>query len=341
MIGRSNRGRVGRNRQFREFSKPPLHKIANFGLARETATDAAGADLPTLTQLTMAGNAVGTPAYMSPEQLRGLHVDSRTDIFALGVVLYEMLAGRRPFDAPSHADSVLRVLITPPHALARLNYAVPEALERIVRKCLEKDPDWRYQSARELAIDLGSVQRDSDSGILPAVSAGAAGVAPPAPAAPKRRGLAAWWTAGVTLALAVSIGGYLLATRPRTIDSIAILPFVNASGTTALDYAADGLSDAVQRGLTGRIIARFEDKGLTVAGMKLLRIPTDLAERHYAPHKGKPFYPGLIEYITSFMALLPGDMIMTGTPEGVGKLAPGDVVEVEVEGVGTLANTVR
>jgi len=225
-------------------------KVLDFGLARETATDAAGADLPTLTQLTMAGNAVGTPAYMSPEQLRGLHVDSRTDIFALGVVLYEMLAGRRPFDAPSHADSVLRVLITPPHALARLNYAVPEALERIVRKCLEKDPDWRYQSARELAIDLGSVQRDSDSGILPAVSAGATGVAPPAPAAPKRRALAAWWTAGLTLALAVSIGGYLLATRPRTIDSIAILPFVNASGTTALDYAADGLSDAVQRGLS-------------------------------------------------------------------------------------------
>jgi serine/threonine-protein kinase len=81
----------------------------------------------------MAGHAVGTPAYMSPEQLRGLHVDARTDIFALGVVLYEMLAGRRPFDAPSHADSVLRVLSTPPHALARLNYAVPEALERIFR----------------------------------------------------------------------------------------------------------------------------------------------------------------------------------------------------------------
>jgi serine/threonine-protein kinase len=224
-------------------------KVLDFGLARETSTDDAGADLPTLTLLTMAGHAVGTPAYMSPEQLRGLHVDARTDIFALGVVLYEMLAGRRPFDAPSHADSVLRVLSTPPHALARLNYAVPEALERIVRKCLEKDPDWRYQSARELAIDLGSVERDSGSGVL-AAARDADVPAPRARAARPRHGLAVWAALGVALALAASIGAYALAKRPRAIDSVAILPFVNASGTAALDYAADGLFDSVQRRLS-------------------------------------------------------------------------------------------
>jgi eukaryotic-like serine/threonine-protein kinase len=102
---------------------------------------------------------MGTFAYMSPEQVRGRPLDARTDLFSLGVVLYEMLAGRLPFDGATVTEVADRILNHEPPALARFNYDLPDALEGIVLKALEKDSRYRYQSARELHIDLHHVAR--------------------------------------------------------------------------------------------------------------------------------------------------------------------------------------
>jgi eukaryotic-like serine/threonine-protein kinase len=108
---------------------------------------------------------MGTVQYMSPEQVLSRAVDHRTDIFSLGVVLYEMTTGRLPFSGVSISETMDRILHAQPEALARLNYNVPAELERIVRKCLEKDRHRRYQSARELLIDLRNLRRVTESGV--------------------------------------------------------------------------------------------------------------------------------------------------------------------------------
>jgi len=135
-------------------------KILDFGLAKldkpPKKTDA--------TQLlTSAGLVLGTVEYMSPEQALGRPVDYRADIFSLGVVLYEMATARLPFQGANASETMARVLQAQPDAMARFNYEVPEGLERVVRKCLEKERERRYQSARELAVDLKNLERDSGS----------------------------------------------------------------------------------------------------------------------------------------------------------------------------------
>ena len=107
---------------------------------------------------------MGTLQYMSPEQVLGKELDARTDLFSLGVVLYEMTTGRLPFSGRQASEVTDRILHAQPEALARFNYDVPAELDRIIRKCLEKDRERRYQSARDLLIDLKNIKRDSDSG---------------------------------------------------------------------------------------------------------------------------------------------------------------------------------
>ena len=107
---------------------------------------------------------MGTVPYMSPEQALGREVDHRTDMFSLGAVLYEMATGRLPFSGANTSETMDRILHAQPEAMARFNYEVPAELERIVRKCLEKDRERRYQSARELLVDLTNLKRDSDPG---------------------------------------------------------------------------------------------------------------------------------------------------------------------------------
>ena len=140
-------------------------KILDFGLAKVTRPEgqAMGSDISTVVK-TETGVVMGTVQYMSPEQVLGKEVDHRTDIFSLGVVLYEMATGRLPFTGTSSSETMDRVLHGQPEAIARFNYNVPAELERIIRKCLEKDRERRYQSARDLLIDLKNLKRDSDSG---------------------------------------------------------------------------------------------------------------------------------------------------------------------------------
>ncbi len=137
-------------------------KVLDFGLAK--ILPLAGTEIPSSSQLatqflTSGGVVLGTVSYMSPEQALGRDVDHRTDLFSLGVVMYQMASGKLPFAGTSAQETLARILQSQPDALARLNYELPEEFERIVRKCLEKDRDRRYQSAKELLVDLGGLER--------------------------------------------------------------------------------------------------------------------------------------------------------------------------------------
>jgi serine/threonine protein kinase/Tol biopolymer transport system component len=131
-------------------------KVLDFGLAKLTeALDSGGTQAPTIAQInTEAGVVMGTVVYMSPEQARGEKVDARTDLFSLGAVLYEMIAGRQPFEGKSSGDVIASILHKEPAPLARFSREAPEALEWIVAKALIKDCGERYQTAKDMIVDL-------------------------------------------------------------------------------------------------------------------------------------------------------------------------------------------
>src|SRR6266849_3937874 len=211
-------------------------KILDFGLAKVERqpkfVEAVGfSQLPTAgaseQDLTSPGTALGTVAYMSPEQARGEELDARTDLFSFGVVLYEMATGRMPFSGSTSAvifDGILHKSPTPP---LRLNPELPPKLEEIINKALEKDRKLRYQSAADLRTDLARLKRDTESGRT------VAGVpAAEAPAQPWWRGKIALGIVAVVLLAVLAAAGWFYRIGGRggeTIDSVAVLPFVNAS----------------------------------------------------------------------------------------------------------------
>jgi eukaryotic-like serine/threonine-protein kinase len=208
-------------------------KLLDFGIAAAAGSKRveAGDRTQKVGQQTVLGVVGGTVSYMSPEQAIGRPIDPRSDIFSLGVVLYEMLTARLPFDGETSAETIDNIIHLEPTPLARLNYGVTPDLDRVVRKCLEKDRERRYQSVRDLLIDLRNLQRDSDSGAGPA-------------------------TAGIVRHTQV-------VSRPRsrkTIDSLAILPLVNQSGDPDLEYLSDGVTEALINNLSRltklRVMAR-------------------------------------------------------------------------------------
>ena len=134
-------------------------KVLDFGLAKvmpRTEDPGSTTDF----QQTQSGQLLGTPSYMSPEQALGKEIDHRTDIFSLGVVLYELSTGQLPFTGSNFGEIVNKIVHAQPAAIARLNYDVPAELERITKKCLQKSADRRYQSARELLVDLKNLARE-------------------------------------------------------------------------------------------------------------------------------------------------------------------------------------
>jgi TolB-like protein len=137
-------------------------KVMDFGLARVIA-GLAGSESQTLSMMTTPGTILGTVPYMSPEQVRGETLDGRSDIFSFGVVLYEMLSGRQPFASKSAAETISAILNQEPAMLSLYAPDLPHELQRIARKCLEKDRDLRYQQATEICIDLQRLKRDSES----------------------------------------------------------------------------------------------------------------------------------------------------------------------------------
>src|SRR5437868_13119930 len=140
-------------------------KVLDFGLAKLTAADPNAAEIAPDSRLatkvkTSPGIVMGSVNYMSPEQSMGRDVDHRTDIFSLGVVFYEMATGRLPFSGASLTETIDRIAHAHPEAIARFNYNVPAELEMIIKKALRKNRDERYQSARDLLVDLRDLGRE-------------------------------------------------------------------------------------------------------------------------------------------------------------------------------------
>jgi Tol biopolymer transport system component len=139
-------------------------KLLDFGLAKTTWAVNAGVGatmIPTSPNLTAQGTILGTLPYMAPEQLDGRNADARTDVFAFGAIVYEMVAGRKAFEAKSHASLIAAILEHDPPAIASLQPLAPQALNHLVAKCLAKDPDDRWQSARDVMSELKWVAVDS------------------------------------------------------------------------------------------------------------------------------------------------------------------------------------
>jgi serine/threonine protein kinase/Tfp pilus assembly protein PilF len=254
-------------------------KVLDFGLAKlapkaRRAAEMVGASaLPTASiepeHLTSPGVAMGTVAYMSPEQARGEELDARTDLFSFGAVLYEMATGKQAFSGTTTAVIFNAILSHAPPSPVQLNPELPARLEEIINKALEKERELRYQSAADLRGDLKRLKRDTDSGRSaaavgpsnsppanraavsdhqaeepPMVHVGAIGESP----LRKRWPLLLAWVLLVLLAGAAAF--YLLRGRGETVDSVAVLPFVNASGDPNSEYLSDGITESLINSLS-------------------------------------------------------------------------------------------
>ena len=240
-------------------------KVLDFGLAKlARAGDAAGehdfAHAPTRSvPLTGEGTILGTAPYMSPEQLQGDPIDHRSDIFSLGVVLYELVSGRRPFAGDSTIELASSILRDTPRPLTELRADVPRHLGRIIGHCLEKDPEARFQSAKDVRNELRSLREEWKA--EPPSSAGGSVLSGAAPVAvvPARSSRSALW-GGVAAAVALlTLAGIWLARRggeksspPRDLGPkrIAVLPFENL-GAAEDGYFADGMTEEVRSKLAG------------------------------------------------------------------------------------------
>jgi eukaryotic-like serine/threonine-protein kinase len=213
-------------------------KILDFGLAKLQAKQGGDADA-TLTQdvqqLSTPGAAMGTLAYMSPEQARGKELDRRTDIFSFGLVLYEMATGRQTFSGSSSAEIFDAILNRTPVAPVRLNPEIPLRMEDIIGKALEKDKKLRYQSAAEMRTDLQRLKRDTESGHTAAAITEAR--LRPAANSTGRRWIAI--AAVAVVAVALSVGARLYFARKAEAltekDTIVLTDFANSTGDAIFD----------------------------------------------------------------------------------------------------------
>jgi serine/threonine-protein kinase len=265
-----------------------LVKVLDFGLAKLIETQAPSTDSVARTIAranTDPGTVMGTAAYMSPEQARGQSVDARTDIFSLGVVIYEMIAGRAPFEGETASHVIVSILEKEPPPLTRSSPEAPSELDRIVTKALAKDKDERYQTVKDLLIDLKrlkqrrdldaeierSISPDTISSSAVATSSGPGTVATALPSVMSSGDVAARTTssaeylvsgikqhkkgavAAVTLligAIAALIYFFYPAASSGAIDSIAVLPFANAGADPNMEYVSDGVSESLINSLS-------------------------------------------------------------------------------------------
>jgi len=246
-------------------------KVLDFGLAKISTAhiERAASNISTAIK-TDSGQVMGTVAYMSPEQALGREVDHRTDLFSLGTVLYEMATGKRPFTGRTGTETIDQIVHTQPPAIPRFNDDIPQELERIICKCLEKDRERRYQTARELVVDLKNLRRDSLANLPDRARSDEARTRWPA------RRLAV--IALVTILVAFGIYWWKGHSDRAKIDSVAVLPFANPGATADTEYLSDGLTETLINKLSQlsgmKVIARnsvFRYKGREVDAQAVAR----------------------------------------------------------------------
>jgi eukaryotic-like serine/threonine-protein kinase len=248
-------------------------KVLDFGLAKVSTPNSATGNEPTLAtaevdpdHLTSPGTAVGTIAYMSPEQVRAKELDARTDLFSFGAVLYEMCTGTLPFRGESSGVTFKAILDGMPTPAVRLNPDVPPDLERVMAKCLEKDRNLRYQHASEVRTDLQRLKRDTESGHGAAVEAPAARVAK------------LWKIAVPTLLIAVFVTGGLYfrlhqqSKRLTDKDTIVLADFTNTTGDPVFD---DTLRTALTVSLRQSPFLNVLGDDRVAATLRLMARPTN------------------------------------------------------------------
>jgi eukaryotic-like serine/threonine-protein kinase len=243
-------------------------KVLDFGLAKLAA--AASAGTATRTELgvhTDPGKVVGTAAYMSPEQARGQQVDARTDIWSLGVMLYEMIAGRSPFSAPSGSDVLAAILQNEPAPVARFDPDATAEVQRILTKTLRKDRAQRYQTVQDLLLDLQALREELQSHARSGSAPVTAITAEPAPSSsgaavvPSRRRRHVWLAvAAVVLVLATGLGVWTWRTARRAETPPGPTSGVVQRSLTRLTFAP-GLQTDVTFSPDGRFIAYASDQG--------------------------------------------------------------------------------
>ena len=196
-------------------------KILDFGLAKrlDDSRGAAKSTVETAPLLTQEGAVVGTLPYMAPEQLQGRPTDVRSDVYSFGAMLFEMATGQRPLKRDSEAELVTAILRDPPPPVTRLRAELPADLERIVSRCLEKDPDRRYQTSRDVFNELTSL-----ANALPSSASGRS-----------------WQSASDSSGRRASAAGH----DPNAIRSLAVLPLEHGSRDPAQAYFADGMTEAL------------------------------------------------------------------------------------------------
>ena len=240
-------------------------KILDFGLARWKPASSPGDGTCAETETT-PGTVMGTIGYMSPEQVRGGTADAPSDIFSLGCILYEMIAGRRAFQGESAADTISAILREQPPAFAASGKQVPPDLELLIERCLRKNVGERSQSARELSFALQDVLRGSTVG--------------KASPRPQARGVrpAIWLAAVLAAALLAAILLYWFRGSEKTIDTMAVLPFVNEGADPNTEYLSDGISDTLMTQLSRAprlkvkswdSVSRYKGKDVQTAGREL------------------------------------------------------------------------
>src|SRR5258705_549869 len=261
-------------------------KVLDFGLAKMAANEAPSPEetigATAGTPLSGESQVLRTVPYMSPEQIRGEAVDARSDLFALGIILYELATGRRPFSGLTPADVSSSILRDVPVPVITLRSDLPRDLNRISARCLEKSPRDRFQTARDVSNELRYVQREIEAGAVAPAPASASMLTPsarttPAPVTPPPLSPAPVSPAPSS---GSSAAGAASAAPAREVPSVAVLPFVNRSRGEEDEYFSDGLADELLNVLTKirglRVSARassFQFKGknedVAVIGEKL------------------------------------------------------------------------